>query len=86
MSRRRSASRSALGQELTNVSFALLPVRTVRVAGSAIDSMGRPLGGGVAMLTPADATAETPMMFGGGGNVRGMAHSRSPTWPPARTR
>ncbi len=59
-----------LGQELTNVSFALLPVRTVRVAGSAIDSMGQPLGGGVAMLTPADATSETPMMFGGGGNVR----------------
>ena len=32
--------------------------------------MGQPLGSGVAMLAPADATADTPMMFGGGGNVR----------------
>lgn len=59
-----------VGQELASVSFALLPVRTVRVSGRAIDSMGQPLGGGVATLTPADATADTPMMFGGGGNVR----------------
>jgi hypothetical protein len=60
----------SVGQELGNVSFALLPVRTVRVSGSAIDSMGQPLGGGFAMLSPADASADTPMMFGGGGNVR----------------
>ena len=59
-----------VGQELTNVSFALLPVRTVRVTGRAINSMGDPLGGGIARLTPADATSDTPMMFGGGGNVR----------------
>ena len=32
--------------------------------------MGQPLGGGIAMLTPADATADTPILFGGGGNVR----------------
>ena len=59
-----------VGQELTNLSFALLPVRTVRVSGRATDSMGQPLGGGVARLTPADATADTPIMPGGGGNVR----------------
>ena len=59
-----------LGQELTNVSFALLPVRTVRVSGRATNSMGQPLGGGVARLTPADATGDTPIMFDGGGNVR----------------
>jgi hypothetical protein len=59
-----------LGQELTNISFALLPVRTVRVSGRATDSMGQPLSGGVARLTPADARADTPIMFGGGGNVR----------------
>ena len=59
-----------LGQELTNISFALLPVRTVRVSGRAVDSMGQPLSGGVARLTPADATSDTPIMPGGGGNVR----------------
>jgi hypothetical protein len=59
-----------LGQELTNVSFALLPLRTVRVSGRATDSLGQPLSGGVARLSPSDATAETPVMFDGGGNVR----------------
>jgi hypothetical protein len=59
-----------IGQELANVNFALLPVRTVRVSGTAIDSMGKPLGGGFAVLAPADASAE-PIMFGGGGQVRG---------------
>lgn len=59
-----------LGQELTNISFALLPVRTVRVSGRATNAMGQPLSGGVARLTPADATSDTPLMFGGGGNVR----------------
>ncbi len=59
-----------IAQELANVSFALLPVRTVRVSGRAVNSMGEPLSGGIARLTPADATSETPMMFGGGGNVR----------------
>jgi hypothetical protein len=59
-----------VGQELTNVSFALLPVRTVRISGRATDAMGQPLSGGVARLTPADATGDTPIMPGGGGNVR----------------
>jgi hypothetical protein len=59
-----------IAQELANVSFALLPVRTVRVSGRAVNSMGEPLSGGIARLTPADATSDTPMMFGGGGNVR----------------
>ena len=59
-----------VGQELTNISFALLPVRTVRVSGRATNAMGQPLSGGVARLTPADATADTPLTFGGGGNVR----------------
>ena len=54
-----------LGQELTNISFALLPVRTVRVSGRAVNSMGQPLGGGAARLTPADATSDTPIMSGG---------------------
>jgi hypothetical protein len=59
-----------VGQELTNLSFALLPVRTVRVSGRATSAMGQPLSGGVVRLTPADATADTPIMPGGGGNVR----------------
>jgi hypothetical protein len=58
-----------LGQEMSNVSFALLPVRTVRVSGTVVDSMGRPLGGGFLMLGPADAASDAPILAGGG-NVR----------------
>jgi hypothetical protein len=43
-----------LGQEQGNVSFSLLPVRTVRVMGTVIDSSGAPLTGGVLMLSPSD--------------------------------
>jgi hypothetical protein len=59
-----------LGQELGNVSFALLPVRTVRVSGNVVDSMGKPLSGGFIMLSPADASSDAPLLSGGG-NVRG---------------
>lgn len=57
-----------LGQEQGNISFALLPVRAVRVTGTAIDSAGNPLSGGAVMLLPADATFGPPGLFGGGGN------------------
>jgi protocatechuate 3,4-dioxygenase beta subunit len=56
-----------VGQELGNISFALLPVRTVRITGNVIDSTGKPLGNGVVMLAPADATGDPPIMMGGGG-------------------
>lgn len=59
-----------VGQEAGNISFALLPVRTVRVSGSVIDSTGQPLDGGVVRLAPADVGGDQPLQFGGGGNVR----------------
>lgn len=60
-----------VGQELTNISFALQPVRTVRVSGHVIDSQGKPLGGGFLSLLPADSSSDAPIFFGGGGGVRG---------------
>ena len=43
-----------LGQEMT-VSFALLPVRTVRVSGTVVSASGAPPAGGAVILTPADS-------------------------------
>ena len=58
-----------IGQELA-VSFALLPVRTVRVAGSVVDSTGKPLMSGFVMLETTAAGADQPINAGGGGVVR----------------
>src|SRR5262249_26842422 len=41
----------ALGQEQGNINFALLPVRTVHVTGTALDSSGTPLVNGLIALT-----------------------------------
>jgi hypothetical protein len=43
-----------LGQEMS-VSFALLPVRTVRVSGTVVSSSGAPTVGGAVVMTPADS-------------------------------
>lgn len=59
----------ALGQEQAGINFALLPVRTVRVTGVAIDSMGTPLAGGSVMLMPADPVGTPVAPFGGGGRI-----------------
>jgi hypothetical protein len=57
----------SLGQEQGNVSFALLPVRTVRISGTVIDSSGGPLTGGALMLSPSDqAGGGFGGPFGGG--------------------
>jgi hypothetical protein len=59
----------ALGQEQSGVNFALLPVKTVRVAGQALSSMGTPLANAMIALNPADPSA--PIMVGPlGGNAR----------------
>lgn len=42
-----------LGQEMT-VSFALLPVRTVRISGTVVSASGAPPAGGAVVMTPAD--------------------------------
>jgi hypothetical protein len=59
----------ALGQEQSGVNFALLPVKTVKVAGQALNSMGAPLANAMIALNPADPSA--PIMIGPlGGNAR----------------
>jgi hypothetical protein len=62
----------SLGQEQSGINFALLPVRTVRVTGVAIDSMGMALSGGNVTLMPSDSVG-APFAFvdaGGGGRGR----------------
>ncbi len=62
-----------LGQEHPNISFSLLPTRTVKITGTAVDSQGKPLTNGFVSLV--DAT-EMPggggmfMIGGGNGRVR----------------
>ena len=60
----------SLGQEQSNVSFALLPVRTVRISGTVIGSDGRPLAGGMLALNPSDQAGGFGGGFGGGGGNR----------------
>jgi hypothetical protein len=59
-----------LGAEMSGISFSLLPVRTVKVAGTAVDSNGRPMAGAFVMLREDIRSGEggMMMMFGGGGN------------------
>jgi hypothetical protein len=62
-----------VGQELPNVSFALQPVRTVKITGTAINSTGTALSNGIVTLMPADAAGPGggPALFAfGGGNGR----------------
>jgi hypothetical protein len=56
----------AAGQTIAGANFTLLPIRTVRVSGIALDSQGRPLGGGfISTMTRAMLG-----MGGGGTTVR----------------
>jgi protocatechuate 3,4-dioxygenase beta subunit len=60
-----------VGQEQANISFALLPIRTVRITGTAIDSKGRPLANGfVMMVERTDAAGGFASMMSSGGRVR----------------
>src|SRR5207247_9741203 len=63
-----------VGQEQPNVNFALQPVRTVKITGTALSSMGTALTNGMVTLMPDNATsggAPGPVLFGfGGGNGR----------------
>jgi protocatechuate 3,4-dioxygenase beta subunit len=62
-----------LGQEHPNISFSLLPTRSVKITGTVVDSQGKPLTNGFVTLLDA---AETPgaggmfMIGGGNGRVR----------------
>ena len=58
-----------LGAEMSGITFSLLPVRTVRVSGTAVDSSGKPMAGAFVMLSADMRSGEGGfMMFGGGGN------------------
>ena len=59
-----------LGQELTGVSFSLLPVRTVRISGTVIDSTGGLLSSGLISLLPSDTRSASLGVGGARGNVR----------------
>ena len=59
----------SLSEEQSNINFSLSPVRTVRISGVALDSMGAPLNNGMLNLNSGDGNA-LPGMFGGGTRVR----------------
>lgn len=60
-----------VGAELSGVTFSLLPVRTVRISGTALDSEGRPMTGAFVAVMEAGESAEGGfMMVGGGTRVR----------------
>jgi hypothetical protein len=57
----------AVGQILNDVSMALMPTRTARVSGTAVDSQGRPMAG---MVMPVPKTDMTMMMIGPPAQIR----------------
>jgi hypothetical protein len=63
-----------VGQEQPNMNFALQPVRTVKITGTALNSMGTALSNGMVTLMPADGVGGpggAPAFFAfGGGNGR----------------
>jgi hypothetical protein len=59
-----------VGQEVTNVTFALLATRAVRVTGTVMDSKGEPITNGVVMLQDASETAQGMFMQRFGGRIR----------------
>ena len=64
----------AVGQEQPNMNFALQPVRTVKITGTALNSMGTAMSNGMVTLMPADGVGGPgggPAFFAfGGGNGR----------------
>ncbi|HEY3091993.1 MAG TPA: carboxypeptidase-like regulatory domain-containing protein [Vicinamibacterales bacterium] len=62
-----------IGQEQPNVNFALQPVRTVKITGTALNSMGTALTNGMVTLMPAEGIGGPgggPAFFNFGGNGR----------------
>lgn len=62
-----------VGQEQPNVNFALQPVRTVKITGTALSSTGTPLTNGMVTLLPSDGAGGPgggPVLFNFGGNGR----------------
>jgi hypothetical protein len=59
-----------VGQEQPNVNFALQPVRTVKISGTALNSSGTALANGMITLAPADGAGGNVGFFGNGARVR----------------
>jgi hypothetical protein len=59
----------AVAEEAT-ISFSLLPVRTARISGSVVNSVGLPLLNGMVMLLAADAVGGPPLAFGAANRIR----------------
>ena len=59
-----------VGAEMSGITFSLLPVRTVKITGTAIDSNGRPMAGAFVMMREDQRSGDgmVTMMFGGAGN------------------
>jgi hypothetical protein len=64
----------ALGSEVTGISFALLPVRTARITGTAVDSEGRPMTGAFVSIIETSGDGTFMMSFGGGNRVGENGH------------
>ncbi|OFW00592.1 MAG: hypothetical protein A3I61_07870 [Acidobacteria bacterium RIFCSPLOWO2_02_FULL_68_18] len=61
----------ALGvSEEATIAFALQAVRTARISGTVVNSMGFPLSNGTVMLLAPDMVGTGPLMFGAGNRVR----------------
>ncbi len=74
-----------LGQELMNVSFALVATKLMRISGTVMDSNGAPPAGGMVMLLPADTRSAGPGMFqGGGGRIEANGRFRITNVAPGR--
>jgi hypothetical protein len=56
-----------VGQIMNDVTMALMPTRTARVSGTAVDSQGRPMAG---MVVPVPKTDMTMLMIGPPGQIR----------------
>ena len=62
-----------LGAEMSGVTFSLLPVKTVKVSGTVVDSTGRPMAGAFVMLREDVRTGDGNFMMtmmGGGNRVK----------------
>jgi Carboxypeptidase regulatory-like domain len=64
-----------LGAEVSGITFALLPVHTARITGTALDSDGKPMTGAMVLLMETSENGEGfTMSVGGGGRVGEGGH------------
>lgn len=59
----------AVGQDMSNISFALIPSRTARISGTALDSTGKPLAGESVSVRQEISGPGTVMMFSTSGST-----------------